>query len=709
VNNYFFILRLIFLVSWSNFLYPNIDDYFSNPVSPSASNYGNTGILELPNARFMPSGSLRFNFSGSFPYEHTSLTATPFSWFEATYRYTEIKNQKYGPYNYSGNQSLKDKGLDIKFQLLEESYRYPSIAVGLRDIAGTGIFSSEYFLASKRFGNFDFTTGVGWGLLGSEGGLSSPLAFLHDSFKERSASFIQGGTFTYQDWFSGDAALFGGVEYDLKKYGLRFKLEYDTSNPDINPLNSFPVRSRFNLGMNYYLSESFNMGVAFERGQVFRVSFSLKGDFAKDTIPKPKPKIVQKLSKEQQEKALKDKGIFYRSLNKSLRDESIYIQGATYQEDSVDVAISSTRFFSVTRMAGRAARIVSALSADSVKEINVHAMNGSLEIVTLNLNREEFDASDNYRGSPVELLNKSRISSTSNKPLYLNADFIPTVDFPQFDWNISPSLKHQIGGPEGFYLGQLSLKVDTSLKFSRNIGLYTSFSANIYDTFNDFNNASISSIPHVRSDIQNYLKQGKNSMQRMQLEYMFSPIKDIFIRGDLGYLEEMFAGFGGEILYRPVEKNIALGLSVHKVQQRGFKQRFSLRDYKTTTGHLKLYYELPKETHASLRVGKYLAGDNGVTLDLARRFQTGFMLGIFATKTNLSTEEFGEGSFDKGFYFSVPIKLFYSDYKPGIISFGMHPLTKDGGALINEFHSLYGITGDAQRRSVLRDWNYIMD
>jgi hypothetical protein len=63
--------------------------------------------------------------------------------------------------------------------------------------------------------------------------------------------------------------------------------------------------------MNYYLSESFNMGVAFERGQVFRVSFSLKGDFAKDTIPKPKPKIVQKLSKEQQEKALKDKGIFY--------------------------------------------------------------------------------------------------------------------------------------------------------------------------------------------------------------------------------------------------------------------------------------------------------------------------------------------------------------------------------------------------------------
>ena len=44
-----------------------------------------------------------------------------------------------------------------------------------------------------------------------------------------------------------------------------------------------------------------------------------------------------------------------------------------------------------------------------------------------------------------------------------------------------------------------------------------------------------------------------------------------------------------------------------------------------------------------------LAGDKGVTLDLSRRFKSGFTMGVFATKTNLSAEEFGEGSFDKGF------------------------------------------------------------
>ena len=112
---------------------------------------------------------------------------------------------------------------------------------------------------------------------------------------------------------------------------------------------------------------------------------------------------------------------------------------------------------------------------------------------------------------------------------------------------------------------------------------------------------------------------------------------------------------------------------------------------------------------AKLLIGKYLARDKGATLDLSRRFQTGFTLGVFATKTNLSAEEFGEGSFDKGFYFAIPTKLFYSDFRSGVISFGLHPLTKDGGALLNLRNSLFGIVGDSTRRSILRDWEYIVD
>ena len=194
----------------------------------------------------------------------------------------------------------------------------------------------------------------------------------------------------------------------------------------------------------------------------------------------------------------------------------------------------------------------------------------------------------------------------------------------------------------------------------------------------------------------------------MQLEYFGTPFKDIFTRFDIGYLEEMFGGIGGEVLYRPFDKKYSIGLSVHKVKQRAFNQLFSFRDYSTTTGHLGIYYDLPYQLRSQLLIGKYLAGDKGATLDLSKRFKTGFTLGVFATKTNLSAQEFGEGSFDKGFYISVPTQLFYSDFRSGVISFGLHPLTKDGGAILNKHNSLIGILGDSTSSSLIRDCDNII-
>ena len=81
---------------------------------------------------------------------------------EASYRYTEIKNQKYGPSSYSGNQTKKDKGFDLKIRLAQEKNRIPSIAIGLVDVAGTGLFSSEYLVATKNIYDFDITFGLGW-------------------------------------------------------------------------------------------------------------------------------------------------------------------------------------------------------------------------------------------------------------------------------------------------------------------------------------------------------------------------------------------------------------------------------------------------------------------------------------------------------------------------------------------------------------------
>ena len=427
-----------------------IDDYFPYTNKPSASNYGITGIYEIPNARFMEPGSMRFSFSSSYPNEFTGLTASPFEWLEASYRYAEVKNLLYSQTpSYSGNQSLKDKGFDIKIRLLKETSSFPSLAVGLRDIAGTGRFSSEYLVASKNFNSLDFSAGIGWGLLGSEGSLSSPLALFGDSFNTRGGKTGgEGGALNSSSWFTGKAAIFGGLEYKIRKHGLNFKLEYDTSNPD-EGINPFEVQSRFNLGVEYHVFDNLNLGVSFERGNQFSLSFSILGNFASDTIKKPSPKRVQKLNSEQISRSLQDKGIIYRSLNKSLQEENIFIQGATYSEDSMKVSVASSRFTSVPRLAGRTARIASALSSPGVKEIEVHLMNGDFETSKILFDKETFDKADNSIVGIDELTRATIFSSSSNSPLHLKSDFIPTVNFPEIEWNMSPALKHQIGGPEG--------------------------------------------------------------------------------------------------------------------------------------------------------------------------------------------------------------------------------------------------------------------
>ena len=335
-------------------------------------------------------------------------------------------------------------------------------------------------------------------------------------------------------------------------------------------------------------------------------------------------------------------------------------------------------------------------------------MNGDIEFGSIILDRKEFDKAMNAKSSNSELLKKSSVNASEGGPQYTKTEFKPTINFPEFFWNMTPALRHQIGGPEDFYLGQLWWKINSSIVFRRGLSLNTVLGIDLYNNF-ETKNPSYSQLPHVRSDIQEYLTQGQNNIERMKLSYIWSPYKDWFAKLEGGLLEEMFGGYGGEVYYRPFKSDFSVGLTMHKVKQRGFKQRFKFRDYETETGHLGIYYDFPQEVHAQLLIGKYLAGDKGATLDLSRRFKSGFTLGIFATKTNLSAEEFGEGSFDKGFYFAIPTDLFYSSYEPGFISFGLHPLTKDGGAILHHQNNLYALFGDTTKSSLLRDWRDILD
>ena len=77
-------------------------------------------------------------------------------------------------FRHSGRKVILFDGDELRRVLADEAYtREERIALGMRDIGGTGLFSSEYLVASKKFGRLDTTLGIGWGVLGKDSNISN--------------------------------------------------------------------------------------------------------------------------------------------------------------------------------------------------------------------------------------------------------------------------------------------------------------------------------------------------------------------------------------------------------------------------------------------------------------------------------------------------------------------------------------------------------
>ena len=144
------------------------------------------------------------------------------------------------------------------------------------------------------------------------------------------------------------------------------------------------------------------------------------------------------------------------------------------------------------------------------------------------------------------------------------------------------------------------------------------------------------------------------------------------------------------------------------MHQRDYDQMFSSINYKTLTGHLSYYYHPPATNILfTIKGGRYLAKDSGFTFDFSRIFRSGLRMGAYFSLTDISAFEFGEGSFDKGFYFLLPLELFSNKHSKETVPWGLRPLTRDGAAFLDIGYDLYGVTEQAQYNAMNRDFNDI--
>ena len=394
----------------------------------------------------------------------------------------------------------------------------------------------------------------------------------------------------------------------------------------------------------------------------------------------------------------------------ALKEAGILIDAARVTKLSATVYVTPRRFRQVARNIGRVARIVANNIPASVEELTIVLLSGGLETGRVTILRKELENAVGSVGSPEEIFSRAIIEGP--KATLIPRDAVRNPGrYPRFGWSVAPLLRQHIGGGDNFYIYQLWAALRGSVEVARGLSANATIGRDIYNNFDRITTVPPGGeLPKVRSDIKEYLQQGVDNIVRLQTQYMVMPLPDLYVRLSAGIFEEMYGGYGGEVLYRPFASRLAASVDLNWVRQREFDQRLDFRDYTVITGHLNLYWDTPiLGLLAQLHVGQYLAGDRGATFQFSRRFDNGVRAGAWATFTDVPFNVFGEGSFDKGFFFSLPFDLFttQSTTRRGIFAF--RPLTKDGGQRLNITPRLYDITAGGNLDSITRDWDRILD
>jgi len=554
------------------------------------------------------------------------------------------------------------------------------------------LFSSEYVVSSKRTGDFDWSLGLGWGYLGARGSLGNPLSVISPKFSTRAAGQIgQAGAVNSSGMFRGRTSLFGGVQYQTPWTPLLLKLEYDGNNYQKEPFNNPQQQnSPFNLGMVYRWNPGVDLAVNWERGNTLGAGLSFHGDLSKISMPKLNDPVSEPIS------------TVYPTQEPDWNQVTALLEEKTSWQV---LQIKRTRSEVIVRFQNADAKnwngYVDRIASVLHKYVpGKHILSFRIQSDDHGLGTHEFviDRRAWVEEKTAYIPSHHRKSAVFEREsfddfAYSSVETLIDASPQKLTGSAGMHLDHSFGGPEGL-LYKLGVTARTNWNFEPETWWTGELQYGLLDNYNAFvYPPSNSTLPRVRTQIQRYVNTSPLTMPVFQVTHVGKLNDENYYSVYGGMLEMMYGGVGAEWLYRPWNSSVAFGVDINAVQQRGFGQDFNFLPYKAVTGHASLYWETGfQDVNATVHAGKYLAHDLGVTLDLSRSFKNGVKMGAFATKTNVSAAQFGEGSFDKGVYVNIPFDAFLTRSSTNIASIIWHPLTRDGGAMLNREFPLFELT-----------------
>ena len=690
----------------------------AGPVS--INTYGVPGLIDMPSAQPQPDGELTSSVTAlSNESGRTQLAFQLHPRVQGVFRYATLPDflEVDGTF-----ERTYDRSFDVRFQVFREQGWVPDVAVGLQDFGGTSLFSGEYVVATKTFldGRLAATGGIGWGRFATNGEFENPLGALGNRFDERPAFDVNssGGDFSADAWFRGPAALFGGVSWRATDR-LTLKAEYSSDGYDQEERQGiFDRATPLNFGLDYAIRPGMRLGAYAIGGSELALTFSLAanpkrppaGGSRLDEAPRP---VTLRPSRQAQPQAWTTAWVgdarieapVVAALDEILDEAGLELIAYRLEADRAEITFRNPRYQAQSQAIGRAARAMTAALPPSVETFVLIPENErSLPGAAVILRRSDIEALENRPNGAAEALAVAGIvdaETLPGRPTYAEAAY------PRFRWELGPFFDYGLFDPDNPVRADLGIELAAEWEPFRGALLSGAVRQKLIGNRDEYERDNNSVLPRVRTDGPEFARTDGPYVPYLTAEYFFRPAQALYARGSVGLLEREFGGASAELLWKPVSSRLAVGLEANVVRQREFEGGLGFRDLDAETAFVSAYYDHGARFHSQLDVGQYLAGDRGATYTLTREFSNGWQVGAFATKTDVSAEEFGEGSFDKGFFVTIPNAWLLGRESRSSSGITIRPVQRDGGARLNLRNRLYPLVRDQSPPVLTEQWGRV--
>ncbi len=668
----------------------------------SLNKYGMPGEIDLPIAQDLPDGQFSVSsslFGGTI---RVNLSFQISKNLTGAFRYARVPSSAGDHKGY-----YWDRSFDLHYLLRKEKKIFPSIALGVRDFIGTGLYSGEYVVATKTLGEkIKISAGIGWGRFAGKNSFANIFGI-----KNRVQEDIgRGGTFNVKRFFSGENSPFLSVSYRLnKKFQLISELSPDSYVHETSSPKGFTRKTDINLGLKYSIDPSMSVLFSLMHGNTLGLTVNMginprNSPYRSGIEPAPMPILQTKLPSKDLES---ERQIFAES-QKLLALEGIELKELRMSTNEINVNVVNRRYLNQSQMIGRVVRILSLTSPSNIKsfKINLFDHNSSFFTSEIMIERKSFIANELKFDGPESLWSSFSVNNSSKK--FFDDD---QLEHPKLSWSLYPYLDTMFFDPHAPIRYHIGMELEGRYKFSPTLSISGSLKQPIAGTMDDVKRGPKHGLPNVRSDFMHYHRDiGSNLyINHLTLNQYLKPLPNLYALVNFGILELMHSGIRSEVIWKNNKKPYGLGLDLAQVQKRETNGNFQIKDEHFNTYLASIYYDLPNNWVVKLDAGKYLAGDFGSTISIRRTFNNGWEFGGYATLTDVPFATYGEGSFDKGLTIKAPINWFTGRKSKSVMNAIIQPITGDGGVKLNLSREkyLYNVVSEYDRKNISDNWKRV--